>query len=321
MNGFEGWVTVPIRGQLDGIGPNNDIDDTGAYPLTISLRRETLPDLLQQLVKAAVTGAADETVPLDHPAVVRMFADQLGRAYDWRRIEELEKEDPDAVARHMEAAEELWPWLAKGNERDRSAAFRRGFAAGKARGEEQARQDNAADSAHIALAVELRIPCPEAADPGRPDGGPVMQPKPLILRKNQTGGPKGWEDGWSIINPNLFPDRQVWTGREWQRDGDLYGNAVYRYTREEAVTEAQRLAPEETRRYEAWLADMRANRGAAVSSDEPWPPQCPAGCKQPLTQYQMHAGGRWHPWCIPGSTVPAPPPPEIVTVHDPEGRL
>jgi hypothetical protein len=262
VNSFEGWVTVPIRGQLDGIGPKNDIDNTGAYPLTISLRREALPDLLQQLVKAAVTGAIDETVPIDQPAVVRMFADQLGRAYDWRRIEELEKEDPGAVARHMEAAEELWPWLAKGNERDRSAAFRRGFDAGRARGEERTRQENAADSAHIGLAVELRIPCPEAADPGRPDGAPVMQPQPLIVRKNTSGRPKGWEDGWSIANPNLFPDRQVWTGRGWQRDGDLHGNAIYRWTREEAVTEAQRLAMEETRRYETWLADMRAKAKA-----------------------------------------------------------
>jgi hypothetical protein len=257
VNASEGWVTLPIRGQLDGIGPKNDIDAAGAYPLTVSLRRETVPDLLHQLVKATVAAAADETVPIDHPAVLRLFADQLGRAYDWRRIEELEKEDPAVVARHVEAAEELWPWLAKGNERDRRAAFQRGYAGGKAHDEEWARKDNAADTAHVALATELRIPCPEASDPGRPDGAPSMQPEPLIVRKNTTGYPKGWEDGWLILNPNLQPGDQVWTGREWRYRGELTRNAIYRYDRHEAVAEAQRLAAEETRRYEAWIAGMR----------------------------------------------------------------
>jgi hypothetical protein len=253
---LDGWVTLPVRGKLDAVG--GEQDDTGAYPLTTSLRRDDVPELLHRLVKATVAAAADETVPIDHPAVLRLFVDQLGRAYDWRRIEELEQEDPDAVARHLEAAEELWPWLAKGNDRDRRAAFQRGYAGGKARGEEQARKDNAADSAHVALATELHVPCPEACDPGRPDSAPRLQPEPLIVRKNTSGYPKGWEDGWLILNPNLQPGDQVWTGREWKYRGELTRNAIYRYDRHEAVIEAQRLAVEETRRYEAWIAEQRA---------------------------------------------------------------
>lgn len=116
------------------------------------------------------------------------------------------------------------------------------------------------ETQHIAYATELRIPCPQPADPGRPDGAPVLRPEPLILRKNTTGRPKGWEDGWLIHNPNLEPGEQVWSSGQWQHRGKLTANAIYRYTRQEAVAEAQRLAVQETARYETWLAEMRSTR-------------------------------------------------------------
>lgn len=258
MTALDGWVTVPIRGQLDGIGPKNDIDDAGAYPLTISLRRDAIPDLLQQLVKATVTAATDEAVPVDHRAALRLFADQLGRAYNWQRIEELEKEDPDAAARHQEAAEELWPWLGQLPEQLRKATWNRAWQASRERSREHAQQEASQDTLNIAFATELRIPCPQPADPGRPHNAPVLRPEPLILRKNTTGRPKGWEDGWLIHNPNLEPSEQVWSSGEWKHRRELTANAIYRYTLPEAVAEAQRLAIAETTRYETWLAEQRA---------------------------------------------------------------
>ncbi|TWE17085.1 hypothetical protein [Kitasatospora atroaurantiaca] len=145
----------------------------------------------------------------------------------------------------------------KGNDRDRHAAFQRGYDRGKTNGEERARKDNAVASAHIALATELRIPCPEPAEPGRPKGASQLRPEPWIVRKNASGQPKGWEDGWLILNPNLQPGDHVWTDRAWVYRGELSRNAVYRWDRGEPVTEAQRLAVEETARFEAWLAEMR----------------------------------------------------------------
>jgi hypothetical protein len=110
----------------------------------------------------------------------------------------------------------------------------------------------------LALATEFRIPCPQAADPGRPMDGPVLQPEPLIVQKVAAHWADRFPDGWRILNPNLEPGDHVWTGDGWVYCGQLHIGVIYRWTRDEAITEAQRLAVEETRRYETWLADMRA---------------------------------------------------------------
>lgn len=112
----------------------------------------------------------------------------------------------------------------------------------------------------LQYATEFRIPCPEPADPGRPNGGPVLRPEPLIVRKCVTSWADRWPDGWMIRNPNLEPGDQVWTGERWEYRGQVYGGVIYQWTRDGAIAEAQRLAVEETRRFETWLAEMRAGR-------------------------------------------------------------
>lgn len=114
--------------------------------------------------------------------------------------------------------------------------------------------------AAIDLATEFRIPCPEAADPGRPDKAPVLQPEPLIVQKVTTNWADRFPDGWLILNPNLQPGDHVWTGDGWAYRGQLHIGVIYRWSRDEAIVEAQRLAVEETWRYETWLADMRTKR-------------------------------------------------------------
>lgn len=113
--------------------------------------------------------------------------------------------------------------------------------------------------AQLNLATEFRIPCPEPADPGRPDGAPVMHPEALIVRKSSPGY-LGDTDGWTILNPNLPCGDHVWTGTEWKYRGELHREVIYRWTRDQALAEAQRLAVDETARYEAWLVTMRAGR-------------------------------------------------------------
>lgn len=112
--------------------------------------------------------------------------------------------------------------------------------------------------AHLDLATEFRIPCPEAADPGRPEGGPILQPEPLLVQKTTTNWADRFPDGWRIFNPNLDNGDHVWTGDGWVYCGKLHMGVIYQWTRDQAIAEAQRLAVEETRRYEAWLATMKA---------------------------------------------------------------
>lgn len=112
-------------------------------------------------------------------------------------------------------------------------------------------------AAQLDLATEFHVPCPEAADPGRPEGGPILQPEPLIVQKVAPHWADRFPNGWRIFNPNLEPGDHVWTGDGWT-SGRLHMGVIYRWTRDEAIAEAQRLAVDETRRYEEWIADMRA---------------------------------------------------------------
>lgn len=251
-----GWVTLPIRGQLDAVGPASEQDAVGAYPLTVSVHRDAAPALLHQLVTAIAAVAAEERWARSQ-AAERLLAEQLADAYDFCSLAEVQRENPDRAAEHLEAAEALWPWLLALPRQERHRAFVRGWEKGKERAAERRAKDATLAEQHLQLATELRVPCPVPDDPGRPDGGPVLRPLPLVLSLNPTGGPRGWEDGWCIANPNLDPGRQVWTGSQWRRDGELGVHAIYRYTREEAVLEAQRLAVEESTRYGQWIAAQR----------------------------------------------------------------
>ncbi|MGW4803044.1 hypothetical protein [Kitasatospora sp. NPDC004272] len=252
----DGWVTLPIRGQLDAVGPAADQDATGAYPLTISVRSTAAPALLHQILTTTAHAAAEERWLRDR-AAERLLADQLARAYDFRPLAELEQEDPERVGAHLEAAEALRPWLAALPREDKHQAFLRGWERAKQTAAEQRSADATLAEQHLLLATELQVPCPVPDDPDRPEGAPVMRPEPLVVRKNTSGYPKGWEDGWLVLNPNLHPGDQVWTGREWKYRGELARNAIYRWTREEAIAEAQRLAAEESARYGRWIAAQR----------------------------------------------------------------
>lgn len=113
----------------------------------------------------------------------------------------------------------------------------------------------------LEFATEFRIPCPEPADPGRPADKPVLRPEALIVRKCCVGyWATRFPDGWGIFNPNLEPGEQVWTGTAWEYSGQVFAGVKFQWTLEQAIVEAQSLAVEETVRYEAWLADMRAGR-------------------------------------------------------------
>ncbi|RPE27376.1 hypothetical protein [Kitasatospora cineracea] len=249
-------MTLPIRGQLDAVGPAADQDAVGAYPLTVSVHRDAAPALLHQLVTAIAEVAAEERWARSQ-AAEKLLAEQLAHAYDWLSLAEVKRENPDRAAEHREAAEALWPWLLALPRQERHQAFVRGWEKAKENAAAWRAKDATLAEQHLQLATELRVPCPAPDDPGRPDGAPALRPLPLILSANPTGRPQGWEDGWCISNPNLEPGTQVWTGHQWRRDGDLAPHAIYRYTREEAVAEAQRLAVEESARYGRWIAEQR----------------------------------------------------------------
>lgn len=255
-----GWVPLNLHGQLDMIGAANDTDEHGAYPLTISIRRDAIPDLLLTLTKATTKAAAEEERPAGHTQAIATLADQLARTYDWRRIDELVTEDPDAAARHREAAEELWPWLNDGPKRALHDKWTAGWNKGRENGYNRAIQEHAHDAEHLALATELRIPCPAPADTGHTDLLSRRRPDDLILRKNTTGAPKGWEGGWLILNPNVQPGDHVWTGKAWVYRGDLPMNGIYKWTLGEAVKLARQLAAGVTIVWDVEIADLRARR-------------------------------------------------------------
>lgn len=86
----------------------------------------------------------------------------------------------------------------------------------------------------------------------------MLQPEPLIVQKVTANWADRFPDGWLILNPNLDDGNHVWTGDGWVYRGNLHIGVIYRWSRDEAIVEAQRLAVEETRRYEGWLAEQRA---------------------------------------------------------------
>lgn len=103
----------------------------------------------------------------------------------------------------------------------------------------------------LALASEFRIPCP-------PSPVSLRRPDDLVVRRRADGQ----SDGWLILNPNAQPGDHVWTGSEWVYRGELHREVIYKWELGEALEVAPELAAEETRRFEAWVQQMRAERNA-----------------------------------------------------------
>lgn len=110
--------------------------------------------------------------------------------------------------------------------------------------------------ARLALASEFRIPCPQPDRKGHDDRAAHLKPDDLIIRRRTDG--QG--DGWLILNPNQEPGDHVWTGSAWVYRGELYRDAIYRWTLAEALELGPVLAVEETGRFQAWVDQMRAER-------------------------------------------------------------
>lgn len=66
----------------------------------------------------------------------------------------------------------------------------------------------------------------------------------------------GRADGWAICRDNFLGD--VWNGTAWTARNRLSRDDIYRYTRDQALTEATRIAPLQTAGFNAYIARLRA---------------------------------------------------------------
>jgi hypothetical protein len=105
-------------------------------------------------------------------------------------------------------------------------------------------------AAQLDRATEFRIPCP-----GHPFGKVVDL---LVLRRTDGHG-----DGWTISDG----DGHAWTGTAWQPRSVLAPSDIYRYTRDEAITEAERIAPAQTVQFLAIHADRYGPRETTPGYD------------------------------------------------------
>lgn len=72
----------------------------------------------------------DDTTEADR---IAKLADQLAGIYDYTRLTELEKDDPQRAQEHRDAAHELHGWLTGAPREERRAAFSRGWERAKER--------------------------------------------------------------------------------------------------------------------------------------------------------------------------------------------
>jgi hypothetical protein len=94
----------------------------------------------------------------DQPTTEQRFADQLSREYDYRGLDELEKEDPERAQEHRAAAAALLPWIAECPREERRAAFGRGFEKGRERQKVRTAADMRRLEAEVAELREDRDP-------------------------------------------------------------------------------------------------------------------------------------------------------------------
>lgn len=104
-------------------------------------------------------------------------------------------------------------------------------------------------AATLELAAEFRIPCP-----GHPYG---VHADLRVSRRTDAE-----QDTWSIGNGDA--PEQVWTGDKWAYRCDLTREQQHPYTRDQAITEALRIAPLETA---AFLDHIKRLRAEAQKED------------------------------------------------------
>lgn len=105
------------------------------------------------------------------------------------------------------------------------------------------RDELEAARAAAALVTEYRVPCP---------GHRYGRGADLRVQRIPES------DQWAILNPNLWPETQAWTGQTYERIGDIARADAFRWTRDEALDLAANLAQQETARDRAWSDEMRA---------------------------------------------------------------
>ncbi|WP_042174635.1 hypothetical protein [Streptomyces sp. NBRC 110035] len=98
-------------------------------------------------------------------------------------------------------------------------------------------------------AVEFRIPCP-----GHPHHADLRIKRRL----------DGQADGWAVLNDNPG-NEHAWTGTRWIYRGNLTREQIYRYTRDDAIEEATRIAPLETAAFLAHIERLRAQHQEGVT--------------------------------------------------------
>lgn len=94
---------------------------------------------------------------------------------------------------------------------------------------------------------QFRIPCP---------GHPYGHFADLTVERLRD------IDVWAITR-----DGEAWTGDRWDHRANLHREEIYRWTREEALTEAERIAPIETEMWRLEVARMRAARELEENGD------------------------------------------------------
>ncbi|MGW7283887.1 hypothetical protein ACWGH4_00050 [Streptomyces sp. NPDC054847] len=95
--------------------------------------------------------------------------------------------------------------------------------------------------AQLELAAEFRIPCP---------GHHYGHHADLHVRRRLDGR----ADGWAVLSDD---DTHAWTGTTWVPLGSLARSEIYRYEQQDALAEAQRIAPLETQTFNTTIARLR----------------------------------------------------------------
>lgn len=103
--------------------------------------------------------------------------------------------------------------------------------------------------AHLNKVSQFRIPCP---------GHPYGHLADLLVERARDN------DRWAITR-----DGEAWTGQKWDHRANLHRHEIYRWSRDEAIAEAERIAPIDTEMWRLEVARIRAAHEAEENGDAP----------------------------------------------------